>query len=183
MDLAAWAAEEAEPRLALLGSRWAHTLGVVARARALASTVAPEDRAVLIAAAYLHDVGYALDVQQTGFHPLDGARWLRDRGHERLAGLVAHHTGARFEAGARGLGDELADFEDEASAVADALTYCDLTTDADGLEVTPAARLADVEARYGGDSDVSRGMRAAAHSLAAAVARVEDRIARFGVVA
>src|SRR5688572_6167550 len=36
MDLVRWAAREAERRLSPLGPRWAHTQGVVARARALA---------------------------------------------------------------------------------------------------------------------------------------------------
>src|SRR5918998_415461 len=48
MDLVRWAAREAERRLSPLGPRWAHTQGVVARARALAVTVAPADRDLLI---------------------------------------------------------------------------------------------------------------------------------------
>jgi hypothetical protein len=181
MDFVAWAAHETERRLSPLGSRWTHTEGVVARARALASTVPAADRELLVAAAYVHDVGYAADVSDSGFHPLDGARWLRARGHERLACLVAYHSGAWFEASARGLASALEEFSEERSAVADMLTYCDLTTDPEGREVTPAARLAEVDSRYGGDSDVSRGMRAAADSLAALVARAEERIAQLGV--
>ena len=29
----------------------------------------------------------------TGFHPLDGGRFVRGNGHERLACLVAQHSG------------------------------------------------------------------------------------------
>jgi hypothetical protein len=37
------------------------------------------DRSELIeAAAFLHDIGYSSVVRSTGFHPLDGARYLRD---------------------------------------------------------------------------------------------------------
>jgi len=75
---------------------------VVARAQALRAIVAAVDREVLIAAAYLHDIGYARELVTTGFHPLDGARWLRGQGYERLACLVAHHSGARFEAQVKG---------------------------------------------------------------------------------
>ena len=32
----------------------------------------------MTAAAWLHDIGYAPAVDDTGFHPLDGARYLRD---------------------------------------------------------------------------------------------------------
>jgi hypothetical protein len=85
----------------------------------------------------------------TGLHALDGARHLRAIGHERLAGLVAYHSGARGEAELRGLTAELADFGDEASATSMALTYCDMTIGAGGEVVTLAERVADVERRYG----------------------------------
>jgi hypothetical protein len=183
MDIAAWSAQEAECRLSALASRWAHTQGVAARARALAATVPITDRQVLVAAAYVHDIGYALDLRKTGFHPLDGARWLRARGHERLACLVAHHSGASFQADARGLAAALGGFPEERSAAADLLTYCDLTTDRDGFAVTPAVRLAEIERRYGGESDVARGMHAAAQALAGLIARTEDRIAGIAVAA
>jgi hypothetical protein len=35
-------------------------------------TVPAADRPVLIAAAWLHDIGYAPGLPETGFHPLDG---------------------------------------------------------------------------------------------------------------
>src|ERR1700742_4955285 len=145
MDLVAWSRREAEHRVSPLDSRWAHTLGVVHRARALASTAPAADRPVLIAACYLHDVGYAPELEDTGFPPLGGARWLRQLGHEPLACLVAHHSGAQFEAAERGLADELAAFPEERSVVADLLTYCDLTTDSNGQEVTLSARLAGID--------------------------------------
>ncbi len=46
----------------------------------------------------------------TGFHPLDGARYLRDVQHAdgTVCRLVAHHTGAMIEADERGLADVLA---------------------------------------------------------------------------
>lgn len=183
MDLVVWSRTEADRLLSPLGDRWSHTLGVVHRARALASTARADDRPTLIAAAYLHDIGYAPELEETGFHPLDGARWLRRAGYERLACLVAHHSGARFEAQARGLVDEFEQFSEERSVVADLLTYCDLTTDSEGQQVTLSARLAGIDSRYPHDSDVSRSMRAAAQPLAALVLRAERQIARVGGVA
>jgi hypothetical protein len=47
-------------------------------------------------------------LNRLGFHPVDGARFLRGLGQERLACLVAHHSRARFEAEERGLVDKLA---------------------------------------------------------------------------
>jgi hypothetical protein len=38
-----------------------------------------------------------------GFDPLDRARYLASRGQARLATLVAHHTGAKYDAALRGL--------------------------------------------------------------------------------
>ena len=72
--------------------RWAHVRGVAARARLVASVLDPTEGAVLIAAAWLHDIGYAPALRRTGAHQLDGGAFLRDAGQERLAALVAHHT-------------------------------------------------------------------------------------------
>ena len=61
------------------------------------------DGETLIAAAFLHDIGYAPELAMTGFHPLDGARFVRAHGEERIARIVAHHSGARLEAELRGI--------------------------------------------------------------------------------
>jgi hypothetical protein len=37
-------------------------------------------REVLVAAAWVHDIGYAPELLATGFHPLDGARYLTGLG-------------------------------------------------------------------------------------------------------
>lgn len=36
--------------------------------------MAPNERATLVVAAWLHDIGYAPEIGHTLFHPLDGAR-------------------------------------------------------------------------------------------------------------
>ena len=126
----------------------------------------------------MHDIGYDPELVATRFHPLDGARWLRAEGHERLACLVAHHSGARFEAVLIGLEHALDQFPEEHSATADTLSYCDLTTDPAGREVTPRERLAETQGRHGPDSRVTRGIEAAEDALAAIVARTETRLAR-----
>ncbi len=123
-----WAEDHAGDLLRPLGRRWRHAQAVAETARELASGLTPEDADVLVAAAYLHDIGYAPELAVTGFHPLDGARHLRSLGHERLAGFVAHHTRADHEARLRGLESALAEFDDEDSIVSAALAYCDLTT-------------------------------------------------------
>jgi HD superfamily phosphodiesterase len=138
--------------------------------------VEPGDADVLVAAGYLHDIGYAPALVDIGFHPLDGARYLRSVGQDRLAGLVAHHSASRFEASARGLEGLLATYPPDNPELADALTYCDLTTGPDGADVSVEDRAADVIDRYGLDHDVSRSIRAAMPTLIAAVRRTEQLI-------
>ena len=173
MELSNWAEVHAGRLLRPLGRRWEHAQAVAEAARKLASGLTPEDAEVLVAAAYLHDIGYAHQLAVSGFHPLDGARHLRTLGRERLAGLVAHHTRAPHEARIRGMESLLADFDDEDNLVSAALAYCDVTTGPSGERVTPEQRLIDVEARYGAGSPVTRGLRAAWPELMDAVDQVE----------
>jgi HD superfamily phosphohydrolase YqeK len=51
--------------------RWGHTQGVAERATELTVTVPVEDRSVLIAAAWLHDIGYAPPLTETA-----STRWM-----------------------------------------------------------------------------------------------------------
>jgi putative nucleotidyltransferase with HDIG domain len=94
-----------------LPRRWLHVQAVAAQAARL-SAVPGVARDVLVVAAWLHDIGYAPDLVDTGFHPIDGARFLRKLGaDDRLVCLVAHHSCAVYEARVRGLeGVLLAEF-------------------------------------------------------------------------
>lgn len=142
----------------------------------MGAALTPPDADVLVAAAYLHDVGYAQAIAGAAFHPLDGARWLAGLGRDRLASLVAHHTGSKHEAALRGLSAELTEFPEERSIVAAALAYCDLTTGPDGELLTPDERLADIEARHGSESPVVEGLRRAWPDLMEQVLVVEERL-------
>jgi hypothetical protein len=151
-DDLAWSGQVARDLLAdSLPRRWAHTQGVAARARSLAA-ITGADVGLITAAAWLHDIGYAPAAAVTGFHPLDGARYLRDvrQADPRLCRLVAHHTYAVMEARERGLADTLlAEFEPERPDLTDILTYCDMTTSPADLPVTVEKRLAEISTRYG----------------------------------
>src|SRR5215471_808797 len=93
---------EAQPR------RWHHVQGVAGKAHHVAASLGLS-REVLVSAAWLHDIGYAPDVVETGFHPLDGARYLAGLGApERVVNLVARHSNAVLEAELRGIGDLVA---------------------------------------------------------------------------
>lgn len=169
-----WAAAESERLLAGTGDRWLHVQGVVGRARHVRSVLSHDEQPVLLAAAYLHDIGYSAELR-TGVHQLDGARYLRALGHERLARLVAHHSESRCELQARGFGEELSAFEREESAVADALSYCDLLTGPTGRPVSIEERVRGVERRYG-DGAVLDSLKAALPALRAAIERTEGRL-------
>jgi HD domain len=160
MSLASWAVASSESFLSPLGSRWSHVQHVGDLARRIAHVVPPDDGDLLVAAAYLHDVGYAPDLATTGFHPLDGARWIREHGPGgRLARLVAHHSCAVYEARVRGLAETLlSEFEPEDSVTYDALVFCDLTIGPKGESLSFDKRVKDIYERYGPDHQVSRAL-------------------------
>ncbi|MCW8100574.1 HD domain-containing protein [Streptomyces tauricus] len=179
MGLTEWAYSLSEAMLSEpLPRRWAHSLGVAKRARSLSPILGP-DAELLEAAAVLHDVGYSPAIATTGFHPLDGARFLRDQegADERVVRLVAHHSCALLEAEERGLRRDLeGEFELERPDLVDALVYCDMTTTPDGTPTTPAARLNEIVKRYGPDTIVGRFIQRASPEIYAASERVESRL-------
>jgi putative nucleotidyltransferase with HDIG domain len=158
MTLESWATAQADRLIGALGDRWTHVQAVADTARSLATVLPAEDADLLVAAALLHDVGYAPSLNRLGFHAVDGARFLRAQGHERLARLVAHHSGARFEAEERGLVEELAAFPVEDGQVMDALTFADMTTGPAGQPMTLAQRIEEVQGRYRSDDPVHRAI-------------------------
>jgi len=132
---------------------------------------------VLVAAAWLHDIGYARVALVTGFHPLDGANYLTGQlWPARITGLVAHHSGARFVATALGLEPALAAFPDERGLMSDALTYADQTVGVTGQRVTADRRRAEMLGRHGADSCNAQVDHIRGPHLRAAVARVEREL-------
>jgi hypothetical protein len=162
-----------------LPRRWRHVQAVAARAAELTS-VPGVDGDLLVAAAWLHDIGYAGELAHTGFHPLDGGRYLRSVSAvpERVICLVAHHSCAAMEADERGLAAELrAEFQSEESPTADALWCADMTTGPDGQRFDVAERLAEIRSRYGPEHVVTRFINRAEPALFGAVERTEARLA------
>jgi hypothetical protein len=172
------AIELAEDKLAgSLPRRWRHVRSVAKRARWAAKQLSLSD--ALVAAAWLHDVGYAPDLVETGFHPLDGARYLRRMEVDgQVVSLVAYHSCARIEADIRGLDVELAsEFAPADSLLTDVLLYCDMTTGPDGDYIRPTDRLAEIRGRYGPDHEVTRFLERAASEILATAGRVEEMLA------
>lgn len=167
-----------------LPQRWHHVQAVAGRADHVAATLGMTDE-VLVAAAWLHDIGYAPVLRETGFHALDGGRYLRQIGvDERIVCLVAHHSCAVIEADERGLLDELGrEFAHEASPTSDALWYCDMTIGPDGQEFAASSRLEEARSRYGQGHIVTRSIDRAESDILAAVRRTEGRLRMAGRVA
>lgn len=171
------ARQDAELLVTPLGRRWIHVQAVAQCAQQVCDQTALR-RDVLVVAAWLHDIGYALDLQDTGFHPVDGARHLRRQGmDERVVSLVAHHSCARVEADIRGLGDSLdSEFARPEPEYEDALCFCDMTNGPAGDPVTASDRLDEIEARYGLDHPTGQFVDPARAEILAMVERVERRL-------
>lgn len=163
----------AEELLAEIPERLAH-VGGVARVAAMQFSVAELD--ALIAAAWLHDIGYAPTIADTGFHPLDGARYLQIiRYPDLVVSLVAFHSEAMVEAEERGLLAELLEFALPPVHLLDALTFADMTTGRDGSPSSIDDRLGEVFSRYVPADPVFRAVTRSAPSLRSSVARVRAR--------
>ena len=157
-------------------NRLRHVTRVAAQAARYARTVDPRRRDALIAAAWLHDIGYVPALRDTGFHPVDGARYLRARGWpEEVCALVAHHSGARYIAAEHGIDEALSDFTFVEDEVTDAVTLADQTSSPTGHTVMDVEdRMRDMLDRHGPDSPHHR-----AHPKRASYFRaVRDRVGR-----
>jgi putative nucleotidyltransferase with HDIG domain len=157
--------------------RWRHTVGVAHRAEDLVGTIGADDPVVLLAAAWLHDIGYGAVEHETRFHPVDGARYLRRLGWpSRVVALVANHTGARFVAPV--LGTSMDEFVDEQTPLSEALAYADLTVGPYGRAMTVTERIAEMLERHGSESPNARAHAERGPHLLALADRVERRLAR-----
>lgn len=134
--------------------RYEHSRGVAQQAARAARRVhlPGHRRRLLLSAAWVHDIGYALG---DGPHAQLGARALRRAGHERLARIVAHHSNASEKALRSGRPPVEMEFPRPADGDADILALldiADLLTGPSGERVDPARRLAGVVERHGADS-------------------------------
>jgi hypothetical protein len=79
----------------------------------------------------------------------------------------------QFEAQLRGLAPELNTIPQEDSAIADALTYCDMTTGPTGLYISFEERLEDIFRRYDESHIVNHATHLAIPSLTHAVKQTQ----------
>ena len=161
-----------------VGSRLAHSRRVAEQATAVSSLVGDPWSSSLVDAAWLHDIGYAVQATSTGFHPLDGARWLRERGWPtEECRLVAWHTRAGTEARLRGFEQELTvEFAPPPPDAQAALTWADLTSSPAGEPCTAAQRVEEILGRYVASSLVHRATTANVADLMADARSVERQM-------
>lgn len=162
-----------------LPRRWAHVVGVADKATRVAAQLDDVDTELVVAAAWLHDIGYSTELVESGLHALDGARYLRDHGWDpRVVALVAHHSASRVEAAERGLErDLLREFAEPADRSSlEVLVYCDMTTGPAGEVLSVEQRLAEISKRYGPKAVVTKFVDEASDDLVAIVHRVEERL-------
>jgi hypothetical protein len=155
---------------------WRHVQAVAVRADDLRPAVPATYGSLLVTAAWLHDIGDSPALRDTGFHPLDGARFLAEAGQQREAALVAHHSGARFVAEVRGLVAELAGFPFVEDPLTDALTYADQTVGPRGERLSVADRLAEAIRRHGPDAPAALAAPRRDPYIYAAAERTEARL-------
>ena len=162
----------------LLGvdTRLEHSAAVAAKISSVAHLVDPEWRSPIRDAAWLHDVGYSPHLALTGFHPLDGARWLRDhRWPAETCRLVAWHTEPLEEARLCGLDEALAsEFARPSRLAAAGLAWADLTSSPNGECWDAEQRLTEILDRYSPGSNVHQATRSSLPALRAAVQEIED---------
>jgi hypothetical protein len=149
----------------------AHAAVISSRAGEVAACLGLDDdhQDLCAAVGLVHDIGKAAQVRKTGFHQLDGALYVEPTLGPRVAGLVAHHSGASTEAKMRGI--ELP-YPREESDVAVVLDYCDLTTLPSGRPISPEERRADIDVRHGADSPGPRALS----SIWADVLALDERL-------
>jgi hypothetical protein len=171
-----WAIGLAEELLATdVPRRWAHAQGAIRRARSVVG-LTESDRELLVSAVALHDIGFShrLGLEPSGFPLYDSVRHLESIGApRRLICLVANHANARVEGDLRGLGEQIARYEDEKTPVRDALWYSCLTAGPDGQPMDFESRVEEWLVRYADDPVMGTFTERSLPELRAAVDRVE----------
>jgi len=166
----------AESCLGDMSDRWLHVQAVGRSAEELQKRGLEVSGAVVMAA-WLHDVGYSKSVADTGFHPVDGASWLMDQDWPAgVVALVAHHSGALFEAEERGMIDALAQFPEPDSDQLDVLTLIDMTTSPTGKRVAVSERLDEILDRYPETDPVHRAVTRSRGSIEESAKRAAKRL-------
>lgn len=167
-----------------LPRRWEHTCGVARQVEQLAVDLPEKQKSILIAAAWLHDIGYSTLLVQNEFHPIDGARYAAlTKFPAAVVSLIAYHTGAEVEAEERGLSTLLLQIPRPPAGLLEILSCADLCTSPDGKPVDPARRVQEILARYPRSNPVHRAVSRSGPGLIESAHRVKAGLAKSTDVA
>ena len=157
-----------------------HVGGAAMIAGMAAGALRVEHADTVIAAAWLHDIGYAAAVARTGFHPLDGALFLAREGWpDPVVFMVAHHSHAAVLAPYYGVHHHMALLEHVEGQADDIITFSDLRAGTNGLGADPRDRIDDMRQRHADRTFVPDDIREARYRmLLTAAARVNAAVNR-----
>jgi hypothetical protein len=161
-------------------TRLEHVRGAGTVAGMVASALSPHQPEMIIAAAWLHDIGYAPAIARTGFHPVDGALFLAREGWpDPVVFMVAHHSQAAVLAPYYGVQHHMALLEHVHGVADDIITFSDLRAGPNGLGAEPRDRVEDMRRRHADSGVVPRAIREARYRmLLTAAARVNAEVNR-----
>jgi HD superfamily phosphodiesterase len=160
-------------------ARLSHILVITERAERSAREIAVRhpglrlDAPTVRCAALVHDIGYLDRAKRTGFHPVDGYRFLYEHGAEALARRIVGHSSSPEEAGLLGL--LLPEPLDDLAARL--VTYWDMQVKQGGEIVGYEERYRDILGRYGEDSVVGQAHRLARPRIRGILTHVDRLLA------
>jgi len=160
--------------------RLEHVRGAALIAGMAAGAMGVEQPETVVAAAWLHDIGYTPSIAHTGFHPLDGALFLAREGWpDSVVLLVAHHSHAAVIAPYYGVHHHMAVLDHVHGHAEDVITFSDLRAGTDGRGADPRDRIDDMRRRHADRTFVPEEIREARYRmLLTASARVNAAVTR-----
>jgi len=151
--------------------RLAHVRSAALAAADLTRVLKHPYAADIVAAAWLHDIGYSPGIDRTGFHPLDGALYLAGQGWpDRIVMLVAHHSYAALMAPYFSVDHLLSLIDHVPGTAEDVLAYADLIAGHDGTGNTPQQRIEEMRNRHDATQNVPLEIREIRYKLLTAAA-------------
>ncbi|MCX6434201.1 MAG: HD domain-containing protein [Actinobacteria bacterium] len=158
--------------------RLAHVRGAALIAGMAAGALRVDQPETLVAAAWLHDIGYAPSLRRTGFHPLDGAMFLARKGWpDSVVLLVAHHSHAAVLAPYYGVHHHMSLLDHAPGNGDDIITFSDLRAGTNGMGADPRDRIDDMRRRHADRTFVPSDIREARYRMMlTAAARVNAAI-------
>ncbi len=157
-------------------NRVKHVLEIATRVRESATALLLPLQEVEMAecAALLHDIGYWKPIALTGFHPADGANFLKEQGRHDLASMIIGHSCSPEEGELLGYSG----IQQDQRITSKLITYWDVQIKQGGEAVSYQERLADILQRYGPDSLVGRANLKAKLRIEGLLKEVGSELAR-----